>query len=143
MEKFARIHEYVLEILALCLSVAISTAADGETCAGIVPMRHRAQNISITDFGGVGDGETVNTAAFAAAIGRIERLGSEGGAMLYIPAGVYLTERFNLTSNMTLYLAKDAVIKATQVEIRISSLFPLLACPWVQCDVLHIVYITG
>lgn len=112
MQNLARLHNHVFQILVLCLSAAIS--ADGETCSGIVPMRHRAENISITDFGGVGDGETVNTAAFAAAIKKIEQLRSEGGTVLYIPPGVYLTERFNLTSNMTLYLAKDAVIKATQ-----------------------------
>lgn len=36
-----------------------------------------------------------------------------GGTLLYIPPGVYLTESFNLTSHMTLYLAQGAVIKAT------------------------------
>jgi len=35
---------------------------------------------------------------------------------LYIPPGVYLTDRFNLTSRMTLYLASGAVIKATEVS---------------------------
>ncbi|BBH03464.1 Pectin lyase-like superfamily protein [Prunus dulcis] len=88
--------------------------AEVVTCSGIVPMRYRNDKISITDFGGVGDGVTLNTKAFREAIYRIEHLKRRGGTLLYIPPGVYLTESFNLTSHMTLYLAKGAVIKATQ-----------------------------
>ncbi|KAG7017012.1 putative polygalacturonase [Cucurbita argyrosperma subsp. argyrosperma] len=84
------------------------------TCSGIVPMNYRNDKISITDFGGIGDGRTLNTKAFRAAIYRIQHLKRRGGTLLYIPPGVYLTESFNLTSHMTLYLAKDAVIKAVQ-----------------------------
>ncbi|XP_015896263.3 probable polygalacturonase [Ziziphus jujuba] len=93
------------------------------TCSGIVPMRYRNDKISITDFGGVGDGKTVNTKAFREAIYRIEHLRRRGGTLLYIPPGVYLTESFNLTSYMTLYLARGAVIKATQNTLN----WPLIA----------------
>ncbi|KAL6986383.1 hypothetical protein U1Q18_019748 [Sarracenia purpurea var. burkii] len=88
--------------------------ADEVTCSGIVPMKYRNDKISITDFGGVGDGRTLNTKAFREAIYRIEHLKRNGGTLLYVPPGVYLTESFNLTSRMTLYLARDAVIKASQ-----------------------------
>ncbi|CAA6665871.1 unnamed protein product [Spirodela intermedia] len=37
-----------------------------------------------------------------------------GGTLLYVPQGVWLTGSFNLTSHMTLFLAKGAVIRATQ-----------------------------
>ncbi|KMT11931.1 hypothetical protein BVRB_5g098950 [Beta vulgaris subsp. vulgaris] len=102
-------------IIILLLSSAIFSGADDEvTCSGIVPIRGRSDNISITDFGGVGDGKTVNTNAFRAAIYRIEHMRRKEGTLLYIPPGVYLTDRFNLTSHMTLFLATGAVIKATQ-----------------------------
>ncbi|PKI77921.1 hypothetical protein CRG98_001713 [Punica granatum] len=77
-------------------------------------MRYRYDKISITDFGGVGDGRTLNTKAFQEAIYRIQHLRRRGGTLLYIPPGVYLTGSFNLTSHMTLYLARGAVIKAVQ-----------------------------
>ncbi|GAB2211827.1 hypothetical protein Droror1_Dr00025164 [Drosera rotundifolia] len=109
-------HHSLLSILLLIVTTSSYASASDqfETCSGIVPMPVRYDSISITDFGGVGDGRTVNTKAFRAAVYRIQHLRRRGGTVLYVPAGVYLTESFNLTSHMTLYLAKDAVIRATQ-----------------------------
>ena len=101
--------------VALILNCFWLAEAEVVTCSGIVQLRYRNDKISITDFGGVGDGMTLNTKAFRAAIYRIQHLRRRGGTLLYIPPGVYLTESFNLTSHMTLYLARGAVIKATQV----------------------------
>ncbi|GAV91436.1 LOW QUALITY PROTEIN: hypothetical protein CFOL_v3_34831, partial [Cephalotus follicularis] len=39
-----------------------------------------------------------------------------GGSLLYVPAGIWLTWSFNLTSHFTLYLDKDAVLLASQVS---------------------------
>lgn len=108
-KKFA----VILACFALVLLNFLVSAAEWETCSGIVPMRYRNDKISITDFGGIGDGRTLNTKAFREAIYRIEHLKRRGGTLLYIPPGVFLTESFNLTSHMTLYLARGAVIKAT------------------------------
>ncbi|CAB4280125.1 unnamed protein product [Prunus armeniaca] len=105
---------YLWFSLSIFLCLSYFSVAEVLTCSGIVPMRYRNDKISITDFGGVGDGVTLNTKAFREAIYRIEHLKRRGGTLLYIPPGVYLTESFNLTSHMTLYLAKGAVIKATQ-----------------------------
>lgn len=101
-------------ILCFAAIAPVLTLADVDTCSGIVPMKYRTDRISITDFGGVGDGVTVNTKAFRAAVYRIRHLRRRGGTVLYIPPGVYLTGSFNLTSHMTLYLASGAVIRATQ-----------------------------
>lgn len=103
-------------LLLLLIINCTAAAAETVTCSGIVPMTYRNDKISITDFGGVGDGRTLNTKAFREAIYRIGHLKRRGGTLLYIPPGVYLTESFNLTSHMTLYLARDAVIKATTVK---------------------------
>ena len=99
----------------LLFSSSVAAIYSAATCSNIVPLRYRSDRISITDFGGVGDGRTLNTKAFRAAVYRIQHLRRRGGTVLYVPPGVYLTESFNLTSHMTLYLAAGAVIKATQV----------------------------
>ncbi|CAL0330271.1 unnamed protein product [Lupinus luteus] len=65
---------------------------------------------NLTDFGGVGDGVTLNTEAFERAISAISKLGKKGGGQINVPPGRWLTAPFNLTSHMTLFLAEDAVI---------------------------------
>ncbi|CAK9156736.1 unnamed protein product [Ilex paraguariensis] len=74
----------------------------------------RAHSASITDFGGVGDGKTLNTKAFKDAINQLSQYSYNGGAQLFVPAGQWLTGTFNLTSHFTLYLHKDAVLLASQ-----------------------------
>ncbi|KAJ3670918.1 hypothetical protein LUZ60_008344 [Juncus effusus] len=105
----------LVPLLLLFLS-ALTVNADSslETCTGIVPARKRGAWMSLKSFRAVGDGITVNTGAFKRAIRRIERRKASGGMLLYVPPGVWLTGPFNLTSHMTLFLAKGAVIKATQ-----------------------------
>ncbi|GAV76122.1 Glyco_hydro_28 domain-containing protein [Cephalotus follicularis] len=76
----------------------------------------RSHSASLTDFGGVGDGNTSNTEAFKAAINHLSQFISDGGSLLYVPAGIWLTGSFNLTSHFTLYLDKDAVLLASQFE---------------------------
>ena len=44
--------------------------------------------VSISDFGGLGDGYTLNTRAFKKAI---DALSQEGGGQLTVPAGVWFT----------------------------------------------------
>lgn len=63
--------------------------------------------VSILQYGGVGDGNTDNTAAFVSAISAIT---ASGGGTLYIPTGIFLSGPFNLTSDMTLLLGDGATI---------------------------------
>ncbi|KAL3352954.1 hypothetical protein AABB24_020766 [Solanum stoloniferum] len=72
--------------------------------------KFRPVAFNLTDFGGVGDGVTVNTEAFEKAILAIAKLGKKGGGQLNVPPGYWLTAPFNLTSHMTLFLAEGAVI---------------------------------
>ncbi|MED6118329.1 hypothetical protein PIB30_001557 [Stylosanthes scabra] len=76
----------------------------------------RKHSASLTDFGGVGDGKTSNTKAFQYAIGNLSNYGSDGGSLLVVPPGKWLTGSFNLTSHFTLFLHRDAIILASQDE---------------------------
>jgi polygalacturonase len=67
----------------------------------------------LREFGAVGDGRTVNTAAFESAIAAIAE---RGGGRLTVPAGRWLTAPFNLTSHMILFLAAGAEILGIQVR---------------------------
>ncbi|CAL4985124.1 unnamed protein product [Urochloa decumbens] len=92
-----------------------SSAGGQETCSGLVPAPpRRGASVSVASFGGVGDGRTLNTAAFVSAVASIERRRAPAGAELHVPPGVWLTGPFNLTSHMTLFLARGAIIRATQ-----------------------------
>lgn len=74
----------------------------------------RAESVSIAEYGGVGDGTTVNTEAFRKAIDHLSEFSEKGGGQLYIPPGRWLTGSFNLTNHFTLYLDKEAVILGSQ-----------------------------
>lgn len=69
----------------------------------------------LTDFGGKGDGKTSNTAAFKAAVANLSKVASDGGALLVVPPGKWLTGSFDLASHFTLYINQKAVLLASQV----------------------------
>ncbi|KAL9247141.1 hypothetical protein vseg_020604 [Gypsophila vaccaria] len=83
-------------------------------CEKNKPVNLRAHTVSITEFGAVGDGRTLNTLAFQNAIFYLKSFYDKGGAQLYIPPGRWLTGSIKLTSYMTLFLEKDAVILGSQ-----------------------------
>ena len=66
-----------------------------------------AREISIADFGGVGDGVTLNTEAFAKAI---ETLSQYGGGRVTVPTGIWLTGPITLKDNIELHIKPDAVL---------------------------------
>ncbi|PAN05181.1 hypothetical protein PAHAL_1G120200 [Panicum hallii] len=103
----------VLLVGALAL-LQVARCDAAATCVGLAPARRRPEVVSIADFGGVGDGRTLNTWAFRKAVYRIQHQRRRGGTELRVPAGTWLTGSFNLTSHMTLFLARGAVLKATQ-----------------------------
>lgn len=63
--------------------------------------------ISVVDFGGLGDGYTLNTQSFSKAI---DTLSKRGGGTLVVPAGVWFTGPIELKSNINLHLNKGALI---------------------------------
>ena len=63
--------------------------------------------VDLTDFGGVGDGVTLNTRAFEKAA---RHLKSMGGGRLNVPEGVWRTGPVELISNMELHVSRNAII---------------------------------
>lgn len=75
-----------------------SPAAGGESSGRV----HGARTYNVRDFGAVGDGATLDSAAVQAAIDACHR--DQGGTVL-VPAGDFLVGTIELKSNVTLHLA--------------------------------------
>lgn len=67
--------------------------------------------VLLVDFGGVGDGATLNTEAFAKAIAALVK---QGGGHLDVPEGTWKTGPIVLKSNIDLHLAKGAVVQFSE-----------------------------
>jgi len=67
----------------------------------------KKNTVVITDFGGVGDGNNLNSEAFSKAI---DALSNKGGGKLVVPAGIWFTGPIVLKSNIDLHLEKGALI---------------------------------
>jgi DNA sulfur modification protein DndE len=65
-----------------------------------------AKDFNIQDFGGVGDGKTINTNAFHAVI---QACAATGGRVV-IPQGTFLTGPIQLMSNVDLHVDKGALV---------------------------------
>ncbi|OAY62574.1 putative polygalacturonase, partial [Ananas comosus] len=85
---------------------AVSSLYCKEMDSGVV----RPHSVTITEFGAVGDGVTLNTKAFQNAIFYLNSFADKGGAELFVPKGRWLTGSFSLISHLTLSLEKDAII---------------------------------
>lgn len=76
----------------------------------ILPPVFPDNKVSITDFGGVGDGIFLNTDAFAEAM---DALSQKGGGTLNVPGGIWFTGPIVFKSNINLHLEKGALILFT------------------------------
>lgn len=104
----------LLLLLALSNAVSINGDGSGGQCEFNPKLDPRPHSVSIKEFGAVGDGKTLNTIAFQNAIFYLKSFADKGGAQLYVPPGKWLTGSFNLTSHLTLFLEKGAVIIGSQ-----------------------------
>ena len=77
--------------------------AMAEVKAPVIPKNE----VRITDFGAVGDGQTLCTRAFVEAI---DALAARGGGRLVVPRGIWHTGPIVLKSHIDLHLEKGAVI---------------------------------
>lgn len=69
-----------------------------------------AKRYVITDYGAIGDGKTLNTKAIQSAIDKCK---SDGGGVLVIPKGTFLTGSIFFKQGVDLHVAKDGVLKGT------------------------------
>lgn len=116
-----------LSLLALLLSFGAHAAnpykkfterlpfAMSEVKAPKIPNRQ----VLLTDFGAIGNGQTLCTDAFAQAV---EALSAKGGGRLVVPRGVWLTGPVVLKSNINLHIEKGGVILFAADE----TLYPLI-----------------
>jgi polygalacturonase len=65
------------------------------------------REVSITDFGAIGDGATLNSDAFANAI---SKLAEQGGGTVVIPRGIWLTGPITLKSNIRIHTEAGALV---------------------------------
>ncbi|CAA0812934.1 Pectin lyase-like superfamily protein [Striga hermonthica] len=114
MEKFVIL--FVVGLLLHCLNPVASCEQISAQETQYSAINCRKHVASLLDFGGKGDGITSNTAAFKAAVANLSKVASDGGALLVVPPGKWLTGSFNLASHFTLYIHKNAVLLASQVE---------------------------
>ncbi|XP_072997833.1 probable polygalacturonase [Typha latifolia] len=106
-----------LVVVLLALAVLSGVKGNGGVsgqCKYTKELAPRPHSVTITEFGAVGDGVTSNTVAFQNAIFYLRSFTDKGGAQLYVPKGRWLTGSFNLTSHLTLFLERDAVIIGSQ-----------------------------
>ncbi|KAG8636552.1 probable polygalacturonase [Manihot esculenta] len=104
----------LLLLLALRYAIGINGEISSGQCDYKPSLNPRPHSVSILEFGAVGDGKTLNTIAFQNAIFYLKSFADKGGAQLYVPPGKWLTGSFNLTSHLTLFLEKGAVILGSQ-----------------------------
>lgn len=89
------------------------------------------KTVSITDFGGKGDGKFDNTAAFKAAFEELKN----GGGVLTVPEGVWSTGPIDIYSDTTLDITEGATISF----IPDPNLYPPVFTRWegVECYAMH------
>jgi parallel beta-helix repeat protein len=83
------------------------------------------RSFTITDYGAVGDGQTLNTAALEKTI---QTCATAGGGRVIVPQGLWLTGPIELQSHVELHLERGALILFTRDHTH----FPLIHTPGSQ-----------
>lgn len=115
----------ILIALLVCFSFVTANAKDYSKYYQNLPVQMQqptlpsipANHVSILEYGGNGDGLTMNTQAFAKAISKLNKM---GGGHLNVPAGIYLTGLISLKDNIDLHLEKNAIMFFLKTRTTIS-----------------------
>lgn len=115
MKKLMKGQVYLFLLLSVACTVQPTTEqATSDVYEGIEFTMPRVQeptfpdfSVSVKDYGAKGDGQTINTQAFADAIAAVSE---KGGGRVIIPRGVWITGPIILKSNINIHAAKGALI---------------------------------
>jgi polygalacturonase len=106
-----KFHNVIQTVLALSVLTVGSLAANGDTPPPwpVVAMPVIPKNVvKLTDCGGTGDGQTLNTAAFEIAFAA---LAEKGGGRLVVPPGLWLTGPVKFRSHTEIHLERGALVQ--------------------------------
>ena len=92
------------------LITVISLAFSGCTNSQTNSVGSKEKPYVITEYGAVGDGTTLNTKAIQSAI---DQCSADGGGVLVVPQGIFLTGSLFFKQGVDLRIMKDGVIKGT------------------------------
>ena len=95
--------------------------------------------VQLTDYGAIGDGQTLNTDAFAKAI---DACAKAGGGKVVVPPGLWLTGPIRLLSNIDLEVQAGALIQFTRDKTQYPAT-PQGPTPLLSGLDLHDVAVTG
>ncbi|WP_080057580.1 glycoside hydrolase family 28 protein [Spirosoma aerolatum] len=115
-------------LVLVVLATAFRTTLPHQSTAGtelpkVVTPTFRKDTLSISKFGAVADGLTLNTVAITKAI---EQCNRAGGGVVLIPRGLWLTGPIILKSHVNLHLAEGALLQFTDQR----SVYPLVNTTW-------------
>jgi polygalacturonase len=79
-------------------------------CLSVNAANKPAKHYVISDYGAVNDGKTINTLAIQSAI---DKCSSEGGGVLVVPKGTFLTGAIFLKKGVNLFIEKEGVLKGS------------------------------
>jgi polygalacturonase len=79
-------------------------------CAGTPAAPDVAKRYIITGAGAVGDGQTPNTSAIQALI---DKVAQQGGGILVVPKGTFITGALFFKQGVSLFVEKDAILKGS------------------------------
>jgi polygalacturonase len=90
----------------------VSTVCLSMMCFGLVARAQAvtSQTFTIVDFGAKADGHTVCTVAIQKTI---DQCSVQGGGVVLVPAGTFITGSIKLKNNVTLHLQHQAVLQAS------------------------------
>ncbi|HRA12888.1 MAG TPA: glycosyl hydrolase family 28-related protein, partial [Chitinophagaceae bacterium] len=107
----------------IAVTMFISCLAQQHKLPIVTAPEFKKDTLSITSFGAVEDGNTLNTKAINATI---DALSKKGGGVVLVPNGLWLTGPIVLKNNINLHLA----IGATLLFTKDFDQYPLVKANW-------------